>query len=442
MQQNTKKIKVSVGIITGRTNFVNVLKANIKDWKKTGLLYNPNISIDVFIAYDLKFSNLNEQDFKDIPQELIDAVDNITFLGDTEVNTMCEDIYRNVGISAKETKEIFGTHGYSKLRNTILYNAIKSNMDYLLFLDDDEYPYVVYKEENGTLKWKEQHTLLEHLKYIKNCDITYGYKCGYTSPIPYFDIGNEIEEKTLKNFIEIVSNKDSFKWKDIKDLMSNNKGITYGDGDKMAYETEVIDGGKWIWGTNTCFNLKRMKNIPPFYNPPEARGEDGFFSTCIKDKKVYRIPVYNFHDPFLKYSSVIDGIMPKKLEEVDEKDEKTMNRFLSASIGWIRYKPLLSYIVDEENYSKNINQLYKKIDICLKNFCQSVKMDEFYQIKDVLDEYHLNVMKHYKNFEKCKDNWNKILMANNTDNEIMLIKNSMYRNNVSKISKEKIASAV
>ena len=55
---------------------------------------------------------------------------------------------------------------------------------------------------------------------------------------------------------------------------------------------------KFISGANLCFNLKNYKNFPPFYNPPGARGEDTFLSTCLSECSVRKVPCYTFHDGF------------------------------------------------------------------------------------------------------------------------------------------------
>ena len=39
------------------------------------------------------------------------------------------------------------------------------------------------------------------------------------------------------------------------------------------------------------------------------------------------------------------------------KENNIKNRFLKASIGWIKYKPLLLYIKDKENYKKAVTWL-------------------------------------------------------------------------------------
>ena len=67
-----------------------------------------------------------------------------------------------------------------------------------------------------------------------------------------------------------------------------------------AYEIKKVGAGKWVAGSTLCLNLNHLSKIPAFYNPEDARGEDTFFSTQLINSKVIKVPVYHFHDGFLK----------------------------------------------------------------------------------------------------------------------------------------------
>ena len=84
-------------------------------------------------------------------------------------------------------------------------------------------------------------------------------------------------------------------------------------------------------------NLRHIKNIPAFYNPPEARGEDTFFSMGIGDLKVIKVPEYHFHDGFLKYREIMDGDFPQKL--------KLVKAILKFYVWIIRGTPLLLQLI-------------------------------------------------------------------------------------------------
>ncbi|MCL2382616.1 MAG: hypothetical protein FWC79_00090 [Oscillospiraceae bacterium] len=407
---NNSKAKVGVGFATGRKNFINVLKSHYKNWKNSGV-FDQNISLNIFIAYDVSYSDITEEDFKRIPKYIYDSVENIFFIGKKEVQEICNDIKKEKSLKLRELKEIFGDHGYGKLRNSVLYTAIKNNIDYLLFMDDDEYPIATVQHTDGTLGWIEQNILKTHLDHIQECDITMGYHCGYISPIPYFDIKDSLDKEAFKLFIEAISN-EVLDWEKMKKVLFKNKGITYAE-DKILkkqkpHEIESVNGGKWVLGSNVCLNLSRMKKIYPFYNPPKARGEDTFFSTCLKKETIYRVPVYSFHDGFLKHSSIMNGIYPEKLEEVNYSEKVIKDRFLKACIGWMRYKPLLIRITNKRNYAKEINSIIEKLEKSIPFLCETLGTDEFKQLTKELKYYDKHVAKHHEQFQKVNEIWRKI----------------------------------
>ena len=55
-------------------------------------------------------------------------------------------------LTKSEVNLILGT-GYAKARNAIMYFALKRKIDYLLFWDDDEYPYANIKGENNGYRY-------------------------------------------------------------------------------------------------------------------------------------------------------------------------------------------------------------------------------------------------------------------------------------------------
>ena len=67
---------------------------------------------------------------------------------------------------------------------------------------------------------------------------------------------------------------------------------------------------------------------------------------------------------------------PKHLEKADNSERVIEKRFFNASIGWIRYKPLLMYISDKEHYQENIKKVYKNLESCIP------AMNKIFQIYD------------------------------------------------------------
>jgi len=284
-------------------------------------------------------------------------------------------------------------------------------MDYLLFWDDDEYPVANIKGEDNQIIWKKQDNILKHLEYIDKADVTIGYHCGYISPIPYIELGNEISEEDFKNYIEAISN-DIISWENIKEKMKKNDGVTYADSNiangEGEYEIQKEREGKWVAGSTLCLNLNHRDKIPAFYNPPLARGEDTFFSTLLGESKIIKIPVYHFHDGFLKYTSIMKEKYPKKLRKIKPEEESIEIRFLKASKGWIKYKPLLMYIMDKDSYKTKIREVYRKLESSIPKMNKIFGDNSFDSLLEELSTYDKNVIKHYKEYIKINEIWNEL----------------------------------
>ena len=183
---------------------------------------------------------------------------------------------------------------------------------------------------------------------------------GYISPIPYLNVSDDIEENNIEDFIEAISN-ELVSYKSINEKFKKDNGVTFAkkeiaDGEG-AYELRGEDGNKFVAGSTLCLNLKHIEKIPAFYNPPSARGEDTFFSMNLKDAKVIKVPVYHFHDGFLKYKKIMKEDYPDKFKLIKANDKDVEKRFFMACQGWIKYKPLLLYILNREDYDYQIKYL-------------------------------------------------------------------------------------
>lgn len=399
------KIKFGIGFVTGRPNVCNVINNLYKQIVEQ--IKDRKIEINIFILFDLNYQVTERVDFyKIIPKAYKDI--KIRYITPEDIEEEKKKlIIRNKML--KSEVELFLGHGYAKGRNTLMYFAKRLGMDYLLFWDDDEYPVASIKDGDKIL-WEKQRNIEMHLKYIGDADVTIGYHCGYISPIPYFDLDKEIKEEKLKSYIEAVSN-DIISWKAIKEKMQNN-GITYADKNVAyglgAYEEKQRGIGKWVAGSTLCLNLRNIDKIPAFYNPPGARGEDTFFSTRLQKSRVVRVSTYHFHDGFLKYKDITKGKYPETLEKIENKEVSVGNRFLNASKGWIRYKPLLMYLTDKENYEKNIKVVYDNLKNSIKDIDELFEDCNFFILLDELKNYSKNVEKYYTEYNKVNDIWNKL----------------------------------
>lgn len=406
--ENNKNIKVGIGFATGRKSFQKVLKTYVYNWRECGLTGKENVSLNLLVAYDLKYSDTKSTDYTNVSKKILDLVDETYFIGNTAIQQEIDYLKSN-NVICEEEAQLFFRGGYAAKRNAVLYTAMKNKIDYLIFLDDDEYPIAVTNTRSSAI-WGGQQVLSTHLKHIASADITNGHHCGYISPIPYIKFNDEMTEDDFRLFIEAISN-DIINWDSIRAVM-NNGGVTYADTkilvNEEAEEVVEINHTKFISGANLCINLTRPERVLPFYNPLGARGEDTFLSTCLSDRKVLRVPCYAFHDGFSTYNHLMDGVLPTKLKYIQADSEKIITRFYRACIGWIRYKPLLIYITQRENYEIKIEEMREKLQVTLPKVCAYFGRDDFMNILKELERYNNNVEKHYNQFVQTQEIWIKI----------------------------------
>lgn len=407
-----KGIKVGIGFATGRKQFKQVLKTYILNWRESGLTTNEKVSLNLFVAYDLKYQNTKPTDFTNIDPELLEQFDKTCFIGNDKMQTEIDQLIKRGIINERQAKLVFDK-GYAGKRNIIQYMALKEGVDYLFFLDDDEYPVAVSTSKQRTAVWSGQQALLTHLEHIRHADITNGHHCGYISPIPYFEFNDTLQESDFQNFIQAISN-DIVNWNTIKSAMENG-GVTYADTRVLlngeAEEVEEVNHSKFISGSNLCINLTDPNRVNAFYNPPNARGEDTFLATCLHDRKVLRVPCYTFHDGFSMYQNLLDGVLPAKLDHIKADCEEVIQRFYKACIGWIRYKPLWLYITDAKGYEKRIQEMREQLAVTLPKICEYFNRDDFMKIANELENYHRNVRKHYNDFIETQQAWENICSA-------------------------------
>lgn len=410
MRIEGKKINVGIGFVTGRKNFKNVLRAYLNSWNECGFLQRKKYALHLFVAYDLKYSGTKVSDYKIIEEEILENVDSALYLGDTLIANEARDLMERKIAGAKEVKLIFG-EGYAMKRNAVLYFALKNKMNSLIFLDDDEYP-IANIRIGDSLVWKGQEVLTTHIQNLQYADMTHGHHCGYVSPIPYMKFNEIFTEDDFRMFIEAVSN-DIITWDSVRKKMADS-GVTYADLDiiesKGVEVVKEVGGMKFISGANLGFNLKDPAKLFPFYNPPDARGEDTFLSTCIGESNIRKVPCYTFHDGFLEYRKLLSGVLPNQLKAIDITAAGIYKRFLKASIGWIRYKPLLMLITHGENYQKEIEEIRKNLKIVIPKLCAYFGNEDFRILLKELDFYDTHVQEHFRDFENTKEVWQKVVM--------------------------------
>lgn len=408
-----KELNIGIGFVTGRSNVCDVINSYYSYIKGQIEKLDREANIVFYILFDLNYQSAKREDFYKLKSEVFEEKGiKVKYITPEDIAEKREEVKKFYKIEDEDFDLIFG-NGHAKGRNTVMYYAAQDKMDYLLFWDDDEYPVACTKKDDGTIEWKMQDNLSKHIEYMEkeNADITIGYHCGYISPIPYMNYDTPEEEKFITDFIESISN-EVVSWASIKEKFEQNNGVTYADekiaNGEGAYEQQKIDGNKFVVGSTLCLNLKHIQKIPAFYNPPGARGEDAFFSMGITDLKVIKVPLYHFHDGFLKYRCIMNGNFPEKLKIVRAADEDVEKRFHKACLGWIKYKPLLMYIMDKDTYKDKIEDNHKKLKRSIKKIDALYKSCDFNDLVVALENYDRDVEKHYQEFLDTNRIWKKL----------------------------------
>ncbi len=405
-----KELNFGIGFVTGRSNVCKIINSYYKDMIAQTKKYDKKIKLTIYVLFDTEYQHTPRDEFYNIDEKVIDNI-KVEYITPERINEEIKYLAEKYDMNQKNLELFFG-HGHAKGRNTVMYYALKHKLDYLLFWDDDEYPVAVLKD-HGKNTWIKQDNILEHIKFMEqnNSDVTVGYHCGYISPIPYINFDENFTEDDLKQFIEVISN-DIISWESIKEKMRNTNGVTYARMQQAkgigATEIESDGIGKWIAGSTLCLNLNNIDKIPAFYNPPGARGEDTFFSTALNNSRVFKIPVYHFHDGFLKYTCIMEGTYPKSLRKINIQEESIKSRFLKASLGWIRYKPLLLYVKDKKDYKEEISNIESKLNLIIPKLNSIFEDNCFSSLLTELEEYDKNVINHYKDYKKTNETWNSI----------------------------------
>lgn len=407
-----EQLNVAIGFVTGRANVCNIINTYSEYVREQMLKFYKNTKITFYILYDLQYQDAKEEDFYNIDDNLFDNADiKIKYITPKDILEIKRKMKEKFKFTDEMVDSIVGT-GHARGRNTIMNCAYYDKMDYLLFWDDDEYPVACIKNEDGSITWKMQDNVVKHIETMEkyDVDVTIGYHCGYISPIPYMNFDKEDDEIAINDFIKGISN-EIITWESIKEKYENNNGVTFADEQIMnsePYEIKGDEGKKYVAGSTLCINLNHIEKIPAFYNPLNARGEDTFFSIGLDNAKVMKVPVYHFHDGFLKYRQIMNGQFPKHLRLIRHSEDTVEKRFYKACLGWIKYKPLLIYIIERENYRNIISDVYNRLEVSIPKINSLYPNYNFNDIIEALKVYDQNVEKDYESFIKVNGIWDEL----------------------------------
>ena len=409
-----RNLNIAIGFVTGRPNVCNIINTYYDYVKKQMQSFYKYTNIVFYILYDLDYQDAKKEDFYNLKPEIFEEENiKVKYITPEDVAELKQKMMDKYKLTTENVNAIIG-NGHAKGRNTVLYSAYCDNMDYLLFWDDDEYPVACLKNEDGTISWQMQDNVLKHIETMEkyNADVTIGYHCGYISPIPYMNFENEENEQAINHFIKAISN-EIVTWESIKEKYEKSNGVTFAENSILngePYELLNEDGNKFVAGSTLCINLNHIENIPAFYNPVNARGEDTFFSLNLAEAKVMKVPVYHFHDGFLKYRQIMSNKFPKTLRLIRHSEDTVEKRFYKACLGWIKYKPLLVYILEKDKYRDIINDVYNRLEKSIPKINSLYPNYDFRQITEALKTYDQNVENDYNSYIEVNNIWNELKM--------------------------------
>jgi len=327
-----------------------------------------------------------------------------------------EQMEKLLGCKKDKVQKIIKELKSVNLLDEVRQGLNQPNRLYLRYPDNSELieMSIDFEDEDEEITWVKQDNIINTINYMKKADVALGHKCGYVSPIPYIELKEDINEDLFKDYIEAVSN-EAISWEGIREQLVKYHGFRYVPKSELE-ESKVreikFDGiGKWVLGSPLCLNFTHLDKIPSFYNPEGARGEDAFFSTWLENSKVIEMPVYHFHDAFLKYTNILNEKYPKKLRKIKMEDEQTTERFIKASIGWIRYKPLFIYLTDRKNYNEKIDQIREKLRISIPEVNKLFANSDLNLLLPELEKFNSSVKKDYDDYIKTDEAWKKVKKA-------------------------------
>lgn len=120
-----------------------------------------------------------------------------------------------------------------------------------------------------------------------------------------------------------------------------------------------------------------------------------------------QVPCYAFHDGFSKYDKILQGILPVRLQAVKPNNSAIIKRFYKACLGWLRYKPLLLYIMDQENFEKDTKSVRLNLVESVPAMSRALQYN-FFPLMDEFNKYVSLAPIHYQEFQQCQEIWIKI----------------------------------
>jgi hypothetical protein len=407
--------KIALTIPTGRPRVRKVVKSFLENAEHFG--YDPK-QFSIYLSVDLVYQKRDHKDFK-LDEDIEKRVNRVEYLFEDERNDFGERIKRDSGVEKDVIDTMFmGSRGYSKQRNVAVLRAAEDGNDYAICFDDDEDPIIPVMEEDRTLRWEYLDFFTPHIRELSNgADITRGPYMGYLSPIPS-DFEKDIPEKIRRNLGQALDpGSDVIDGGSFLGLMNKIRYLSDDElnDPKAPFDVENGVTGKHIYAGNMGINLNSIRNgnVPLFYTPPSARGEDTIFALQLEDLVVREVPAYIFHDPFDMYPNISEGEIPDRLENIGV-NSGTKKRFSLALIGWLKYAPILIAMTSKSTHERNdrISEMLGKIGEPTEQLAKILDCPQLSTCKDVLKKYSDNLESHMNELRSVQENWRAKIAPN------------------------------
>ena len=101
-------------------------------------------------------------------------------------------------------------------------------------------------------------------------------------------------------------------------------------------------------------------------------------------------------------------MLPLSLKKISLYDSALItDRFYRACLGWVRYKPLYTYLTQPEEYDRIMEESRESLEKSLPKVCAYFNRSEFRNLSEELQFYEKNVQSHYKEFRDAQRVWKK-----------------------------------
>lgn len=402
------KKQVHLAFCSGRHTLplvAGMLARNLEHW---GQLETCDLNLTV--VYDPGFQGLSLLDFS-LPGEVERRFAAVSYLGLAAWEQLTW-LQRSFGLDEAGFAALFSPRGYASQKNIALVHALLAGAEYLLFLDDDEYFAAPFPGEDGRLEWEEGDLLGAHLHGLKQVAITYGLLTGYTSPVPTdLDryLGEEVRRRlgaALELGSEFIGEHTFVRLRDL--IRCGDRGELGRLPRPLARQRGVV----LMSGGNIAFDLGAMRQglIPPYFNPPGARGEDALLGAQLGSVSCQQVPACIFHDPFQRYPGITRGEYPSQLEGVEVGPE-SLERFCRVFIGWLRYAPLLLRltVADAGEREERLEQMLGELDELGPVLARGLGWPDFAQGAEELKRYRVRAEKDWADLQRAREAWFRLV---------------------------------